>query len=50
MGVEAVENGQKRVSWMIIGPDGIPAYQTGAFDLASFLRRKLAFAVTLSSA
>jgi hypothetical protein len=35
---------------MIIGPDGIPPHQTGAFDMASFLRRKLAFAVSLKNA
>ena len=51
MGVEALmKNGHKKVSWVIIGPDSIPAHQTGAFDLASFLKRKLAFPVTLKNA
>ena len=44
------KSGHKKVSWVIIGPDSIPAHQTGAFDLASFLKRNLAFAVTLKNA
>jgi hypothetical protein len=46
--LEKKEN--KRNWWVIIGPDSIPGNQTGAFDLASFLKRKLALAVKLQNA
>jgi hypothetical protein len=49
--VRALEKGEKgRISWFIIGPDSVPGSQPGAFDLASFLKRRLAFAVTLRNA
>lgn len=51
MGVKALEKSKdKRISWVIIGPDTIPRQHTGAYDLASFLKRKLALAVSLRSA
>lgn len=51
MGGKALEKSRdKRISWVIIGPDSIPGHQAGAYDLASFLRRKLAFAVTMKTA
>jgi len=51
MGAEALEkSGDKKIEWVIIGPDTIPRQHTGAYDLASFLKRKLALAVSLRSA
>jgi len=48
MGVRALEKGEKgHLSWVIIGPDSVPGSLHGAFDLASFLKRRMAFVVEM---
>ena len=48
-GVERLDKSVGRQSWwVIIGPDAIRQHDTGAFDLASFLKRRLALAVSIT--
>jgi len=47
-GVRALGKGEKgHLSWVIIGPDMAQGSLHGAFDLASFLKRRMAFAVEM---